>query len=72
MGHRTQVVDLRKWLKEEMGFVFDEATQSFVHEETQVEVPGAVVSNALALADPEEIRNMVADSVIKARQRTAI
>jgi hypothetical protein len=72
MGHRTKNIDLRKWLKDEMGFVYDAAQGSYVHKETEVEVPGAVVSRALAEAEPDEIRNMVADSVIKARQRTAI
>jgi hypothetical protein len=72
MGHRTKTIDLKKWLKEEMGFVYSEAKESYVHEETQIEVNSEVVSNALALADPEEVRNMVADSVIKARQRTAL
>ena len=59
MGHRTKTVDLKKWLKEEMGFVWDGASKSYVHEETQVEVAGAVVSKALIEAEPEEVRNMV-------------
>ena len=71
MGRRTKTVDLKKWLKEEMGFVYSEAKQSYVHTETQVEVKGKVVSHALALANPEEIRLMVADSVEKARLRNA-
>ena len=71
MGHRTQTIDLRKWLKNEMGFVYDVDSKSYIHEETQVEVPGAVVRQALTQAEPEEIRNMVAESVIKARQRSA-
>ncbi len=72
MGHRTKTIDLRKWLKEEMGFVYDETTESYIHSETDIHVSGEVVSHALALADPEEIRNMVADSVMQARQRKAI
>jgi hypothetical protein len=72
MGHRTKNIDLRKWLKNEMGFVWDVASESYVHEETQVEVPGSVVRQALTQAEPEEIRNMVADSVIKARQRISL
>ena len=72
MGHRTQTIDLRKWLKNEMGFVYDVEAKSYIHEETQVEVPGSVVSQALTEAEPAEIRNMVAESVIKARQRIAL
>ena len=71
MGHHTQTIDLRKWLKNEMGFVYDVDSKSYIHEETQVEVPGAVVRQALTQAEPEEIRHMVADSVRKARQRSA-
>jgi hypothetical protein len=72
MGHRTKTIDLKKWLEEEMGFVYSEAKRSYVHKETQVEVNGEVVSTALALANPEEIRLMVADSVEKARLRNAV
>lgn len=71
MGHRTKTIDLRTWLKTEMGFVYDVDAKSYVHEETQVEVPASVVRQALTEAEPEEIRNMVADSVIQARQRSA-
>ena len=71
MGHRTQTIDLRKWLKNEMGFVYDVDSKSYIHEETQVEVAGSVVRQALTQAEPEEIRHMVADSVRKARQRSA-
>lgn len=71
MGRRTKAVDLKKWLEEEMGFVYSEVKQSYVHVETQIEVNGEVVSTALALANPEEIRLMVADSVEKARLRNA-
>ena len=71
MGHRTKTIDLRKWLKAEMGFVYDVDAKSYVHEETQVEVPASVVRQALTQAEPAEIRTMVAESVIRARQRTA-
>ncbi|MHC4858198.1 MAG: hypothetical protein ACYTBY_10585 [Planctomycetota bacterium] len=72
MGHRTKTIDLKKWLKDEMGFVYDKSTASYVHAETDIHVSGEVVSNALALADPDEIRNMVADSVMQARKRALI
>lgn len=72
MGHRTKTIDLSKWLKEEMGFVYDGSTNFYVHGETDIRVSGDVVSHALAQADPDEIRNMVADSVMQARQRKAI
>ena len=72
MGHRTKTIDLRTWLKSEMGFVYDVDSKSYIHEETQVEVPLSVVREALTEVEPDEIRIMVADSVIKARQRIAL
>jgi hypothetical protein len=72
MGHRTKTIDLRRWLEGEMGFVYNDASKSYVHAETQIEVNGDVVEHALALAGPDEIRNMVADSVVQARKRTSI
>jgi len=72
MGHRTKTIDLSKWLKDEMGFVYDKSTESYIHAETDIHVSGQVVSHALAMADPDEIRNMVADSVMQARKRASI
>ena len=69
MGHRTQLVDVRQWLLKQMGFIFDESSKFFIHVETGVEFPREVIDNALVLAGPDEIRNMIADSVSKARQR---